>query len=67
MQLNSIFQLPVSRPIEGVIKADDETSLYVELDEYVLTDEVAKRLAHFPPRQNTCRLHRTRLFLTSCS
>ena len=47
MQLDSIFQLPVSRPIEGVIKADDETSLYAELSEYVLTNEVAKRLAHF--------------------
>lgn len=47
MKLNRIFQHPVSRPIEGVIKADDETSLYVELSEYVLTDEVAKRLEHF--------------------
>ena len=47
MELNRIFQQPVSRPIEGVIKADDESSLYVELNEYVLTDEVAKRLEHF--------------------
>ena len=47
MELNRIFKQPVSRPIEGVIKADDESSLYVELNEYVLTDEVAKRLAHF--------------------
>lgn len=47
MELNRIFHHPVSRPIEGVIKADDETSLYVELSEYVLTDEVAKRLEHF--------------------
>ena len=47
MELNRIFVHPVSRPIEGVIKADDESSLYVELNEYVLTDEVAKRLEHF--------------------
>jgi hypothetical protein len=47
MELNRIFLYPVSRPIEGVIKADDESSLYVELNEYVLTDEVAKRLEHF--------------------
>ena len=47
MELNRIFQQPVSRPIEGVIKADDESSLYVELSEYVLTDEVAKRLERF--------------------
>lgn len=47
MELNRIFKQPVSRPIEGVIKADDESSLYEELNEYVLTDEVAKRLEHF--------------------
>ena len=47
MQLNEIFAKDVQRPIEGVIKADDESSLYVELNEYVLTDEVAKRLEHF--------------------
>lgn len=47
MELNRIFRQPVNRPIEGVIKADDESSLYVELNEYVLTDEVAKRLEHF--------------------
>lgn len=47
MELNRIFLNPVSRPIEGVIKADDESSLYNELNEYVLTDEVAKRLEHF--------------------
>ena len=47
MELQSIFKSPVSRPIEGVIKADDEASLHTELSEYVLTDEVAKRLEHF--------------------
>jgi hypothetical protein len=47
MELTGIFKNSVGRPIEGVIKADDETSLYNELSEYVLTDEVAKRLEHF--------------------
>lgn len=47
MELNSIFERDVSRPIEGVIKADDEASLKVELDEYVLTNEVAKHLDLF--------------------
>lgn len=47
MELNRIFLHPVDRPIEGVIKADDESSLYNELSEYVLTNEVAKRLEHF--------------------
>lgn len=47
MELNRIFLNPVSRPIEGVIKADDESSLHNELSEYVLTDEVTKRLEYF--------------------
>lgn len=47
MKLKQIFLNPVSRPIEGVIKADDESSLYNELNEYVLTNEVAKRLDTF--------------------
>jgi len=47
MTLKSIFNKPVDRPIEGVIKADDETSLRLELEEYVLTNEVAKRLESF--------------------
>jgi hypothetical protein len=47
MELKSIFKQEVTRPIEGVIKADDEASLFVELDEYVLTNEVAKRLDNF--------------------
>ena len=45
--LKSIFQKPVDRPIEGVIKADDEASLRLELEEYVLTDEVENRLLSF--------------------
>jgi energy-coupling factor transporter ATP-binding protein EcfA2 len=47
MELKSIFKQDVERAIEGVIKADDEASLFVELDEYVLTNEVAKRLDNF--------------------
>ena len=47
MILNQIFERPVDRYIEGVIKADDEESLRLEVEEYVLTNEVAKRLDHF--------------------
>jgi len=47
MELNAIFERRVDRPIEGVIKADDEASLRIEIEEYVLTDEVAKRLGSF--------------------
>lgn len=47
MQLENLFVKAVDRPIEGVIKADDDVSLYIELDEYVITNEVAKRLDLF--------------------
>ncbi|MFZ4628907.1 MAG: BREX system P-loop protein BrxC, partial [Blastocatellia bacterium] len=47
MTLKSIFNRPVDRPIEGVIKADDEASLRLEIEEYVLTHEVEKRLESF--------------------
>src|SRR5210317_145830 len=45
--LKSIFAKPVDRPIEGVIKADDEGSLLLEFEEYVLTNEIEKRLENF--------------------
>jgi hypothetical protein len=45
--LSSIFAKPIDRPIEGVIKADDEDGLRLEVEEYVLTGEVSKRLDAF--------------------
>ncbi|MBN2393851.1 MAG: BREX system P-loop protein BrxC, partial [Anaerolineae bacterium] len=47
MPLSTIFAKPIDRPIEGVIKADDEAHLRQEVEEYVLTREVAKRLDTF--------------------
>lgn len=47
MSLKALFEKPVNRPIDPVIKADDEASLRHELEEYVLTDEVSKRLDTF--------------------
>jgi hypothetical protein len=47
MTLKRIFKNPVDRPIEGVIKADDEASLGLEIEEYVLTNEIEKRLESF--------------------
>src|SRR3954463_13386615 len=44
MRLNEIFAKDVQRPIEGVIKADDTAHLGTEVEEYVLTNEVAKEL-----------------------
>jgi len=45
--LKDIFQRPVDRAIEGVIKADDEAGLKTELEEYVLTNEIEGRLEQF--------------------
>ena len=47
MLLENLFEKSVDRTIEGVIKADDNESLLQELDEYVITDEVGKRLDAF--------------------
>ena len=47
MKLKEIFTKPVDRTIEGVIKADDETSLRNEVEEYVITNEVSQRLENF--------------------
>ena len=47
MSLRDLFVKPVGRPIEGVIKADDEAKLRNEFEEYVLTDVVHQRLSHF--------------------
>jgi len=46
-QLNSLFLKPIDRPIEGVIKADDVASLKTEVDEYILTNEIEKRMEEF--------------------
>lgn len=46
-KLRDIFEKPVDRAIEGVIKADDEASLKVELEEYVITNEIERQLEKF--------------------
>ncbi len=45
--MRDIFEKPVDRPIDGVIKADDDASLRIELDEYVITGEIGQRLSQF--------------------
>lgn len=45
MTIGSLFAKDVSRPIEGVIKADDAEHLATEIDEYVLTGETAAALS----------------------
>lgn len=45
--IGDLFAKEVSRPIEGVIKADDTDHLSSEIDEYVLTGETAAALTDF--------------------
>lgn len=47
IEMRDIFEKPVDRAIDGVIKADDEASLRIELDEYVVTGEIGQRLEQF--------------------
>lgn len=47
MKLNNIFKEDIFRPIEGVIKADDETNVLSEVKEYVITKEISKKLSEF--------------------
>ncbi len=47
MKINQIFEKPVDRKIEGVIKADDLESLKLEVEEYVFTAEISTRLSNF--------------------
>ena len=47
MKLQDIFAKPVDRTIEGVIKADDLASLKLEVEEYVITNEVSRSLEQF--------------------
>ena len=49
MLIKDLFTKPVSRPINGVIKADqfDNESVWQELDEYVITRELDIHLRNF--------------------
>jgi len=53
MKIHELFLKPVERPIDGVIKADDARNLQTELDEYVVTRDVARGLGIFTDRYLT--------------
>lgn len=50
MKIEELFVKPVERPIDGVIKADDDRNLQTELEEYVVTRDVSKGLGDFTER-----------------
>lgn len=53
MKIHELFLKPVDRPIDGVIKADDARNLQTELEEYVVTRDVARGLGIFTDRYLT--------------
>jgi hypothetical protein len=53
MKIHELFLKPVDRPIDGVIKADDSRNLQTELEEYVVTRDVALGLDTFTDRYLT--------------
>lgn len=47
MKLKDFFQKDINRPIETVIKADDQEHVLDEVVEYVVTNEVSKKIGDF--------------------
>ncbi len=49
MQVRKLFKKPIDRPINGVVKADqlDESTIWQELDEFVVTRELDQHLRRF--------------------
>jgi hypothetical protein len=45
MQIKNLFERDIFRPINGVVKADqlDDSSVWQELDEFVITQELDLR------------------------
>lgn len=50
MKIQELFLKPIDRPIDGVIKADDQRNLRNELEEYVVTRDVMRGLGIFADR-----------------
>ena len=47
MKINSIFQKNINRNIETVIKADDRDHISDEVAEYVITNEISRKIREF--------------------
>ena len=47
MKIKELFEKDIFRPIETVIKADDRENIASEVAEYVITDEISKKIGNF--------------------
>ena len=45
--IKQYFEKPIGRPIETVIKADDRDNISTEVTEYVITNEIGKKIRDF--------------------
>ncbi|MBS6934730.1 MAG: hypothetical protein KH147_05920, partial [Actinomyces graevenitzii] len=45
MNMKGLYAKDIFRSIDGVIKADDTTNIYSEVDEYVMTKEIRSGLS----------------------
>lgn len=52
MQIRDLFLKPIDREIEGVIKVDDLETLKIEVEEYVITNEIAQKLLYLLEQYN---------------
>ena len=53
LKLKESFVKRIDRKIDGVIKADDDRHLEIELEEYVITNEIEKHLSKFLDAYNS--------------
>src|SRR6056297_3318865 len=47
MKIKELFSNNINRPIETVIKADDQENVYNEVSEFVVTKEIANKITEF--------------------
>lgn len=49
MNIKQLFTKDIARPINGVVKADqtENETVFVELDEYVITNELKEHIENF--------------------
>lgn len=64
MKIADIFLKPVSRDIEGVIKADDIAHIRTEVEEYVLTNEIARNLENLLSQYNQTQTRNTGVWIS---
>ena len=59
MNIEQLFEKPLLRNINGVIKAEqvDQDSIFVELDEYVVTNELERHFRGFFETCSSARRH----------